>query len=128
MGARGYDIGDEYFGDWGKAMYTLFQVLQGDAWQETAGRALFVGTNGFGGYIFFASHVFVQVVIILAIVRSVTLEKMGDGPEGLSGRSDASSLGERIDVSNRELAEVKYQLAQVTESLARISNSLAQRK
>ncbi|KAH8066233.1 hypothetical protein JL722_650 [Aureococcus anophagefferens] len=40
---RGNEWGHEYFGTFGKSLFTLFQVLTGDSWAEAIGRPLLEG-------------------------------------------------------------------------------------
>ena len=34
MTPRGYHYGQEYYGTFGRSLYTLFQVLTGESWSE----------------------------------------------------------------------------------------------
>ena len=38
--ARGYHHGEEYFGTFSRALYTMFQVMTGEAWSEMVARPL----------------------------------------------------------------------------------------
>lgn len=43
--ARGLYYGQEYFGNFGRALYTLLQVLTGESWSECVVRPLFLGVS-----------------------------------------------------------------------------------
>merc|ERR1719499_1939627 len=38
MTSRGLTYGNEYYGTFGRSLYTLFQVLTGDSWSEAVAR------------------------------------------------------------------------------------------
>ena len=48
-------VGNEYFGNFLKALYTMFQVLTGDSWSEAIGRPLLQNWGPWGTSVFFVS-------------------------------------------------------------------------
>lgn len=46
--ARGIPFGEEYFGNFGRALYTCFQLLLGDSWSEVVGKQLIWGEHEYG--------------------------------------------------------------------------------
>ncbi|CAE8669548.1 unnamed protein product, partial [Polarella glacialis] len=81
---RGNDFGFDYFGNFGKSLFTLFQVLTGDSWSEVIARPMLHSgisiTYPLGVSFFFVSFVIVNTLVLINVVVSVLLEKMVDGP------------------------------------------------
>ena len=73
---RHSDWGHEYFGNFGKSLFTLFQVLTGDSWAEAIGRPLLQGWNPLGTAMFFVSFILLHSVVLINVVVAVLLEKM----------------------------------------------------
>merc|ERR1719487_936221 len=81
--SRGQDYGFEYFGDFGKALYTMFQVLTGESWAEAITRPLFNSnspTTSTGSAIFFVFFVLLNGVVLINVVVAELLEKFVDDP------------------------------------------------
>merc|ERR1719463_679138 len=79
--ARGLDYGQEYFGRFDKALYSMFQVLTGESWSEAIARPLLHGDDTFqalGAGAFFVSFVLVCAIVLINVVVAVLLEKMVD--------------------------------------------------
>jgi hypothetical protein len=80
--SRGQDYGFEYFGNFPKAMYTMFQVLTGDSWSEAVARFA-LHTNqvhiSIGVAVFYVTFVILNAVVLINVVVAVLLEKMVDG-------------------------------------------------
>jgi len=78
---RGHCWGDEYYGNFFKSLYTLFQVLTGESWSEMAVRPyLFAPTTGsfdtFLISVFFVSFVCISGMVLLNVVVAVLLDGM----------------------------------------------------
>jgi len=86
---RGHDYGEEYFGTFSRALYTLFQVLTGDSWSEAVARPIIFGFSpsprferhvGSAGSVFaaffYVSFIVITQVILINVVVAVLLEKM----------------------------------------------------
>lgn len=81
--SRGQDYGFEYFGDFGKSLFTMFQVLTGESWAEAIARPLFnsnSATTSMGSCFFFVLFCILNGVILINVVVAVLLEKMVDEP------------------------------------------------
>jgi len=90
--SREMTYGDEYFGNFGKSMYTMFQVLTGESWSEAVARPLLYSNNPvqtFGVAFYFCSFNLVVGVVLINVVVAVLLEKMvDDEPAGDDGGGD----------------------------------------
>jgi hypothetical protein len=79
--ARGLDFGWEYFGNFPKSLYTMFQVLTTESWSEAIARPLIMMDDPLEGTayaFFFVSFVIVCGIILINVVVAVLLEKMVD--------------------------------------------------
>merc|ERR1719359_497136 len=82
--ARGMDYGEEYFGNFIKSWYTMFQVLTGESWSEAVARPLLFGDSTFKTMItgiYFISFILVVAVVLINVVVAVLLEKMVDNDD-----------------------------------------------
>lgn len=69
------DKNDEEFGDFFKAMFTMFQVMTGDAWSDIA-RGLFVGdANDAMVALFFVSFQLIVALVLVNVVIAVLLDE-----------------------------------------------------
>jgi len=91
--SRGNPYGDEYFGNFFKSLYTMFQVLTGESWSEAIARPLLNNINRDDGgkddqrkwngkaamsAIFFVSFQLLCSMVLINVVIAVLLEKMVD--------------------------------------------------
>lgn len=79
--SRGQDYGWEYFGNFPKSLYTMFQVLTGESWSEVVARPLIHGEDALQSTafaLFFVSFVVLNAIILINVVVAVLLEKMVD--------------------------------------------------
>jgi len=95
--ARGYCLGEEYFGTFSKSFYSMFQVLTGDSWSEAISRPAFFYYEDepmlmFGTQFFFMTFILVNAIVLINVVVAVLLDKMVDndapakkGPEEGNG-------------------------------------------
>ncbi|EOD24259.1 voltage dependent ion channel [Emiliania huxleyi CCMP1516] len=75
--ARGFTYGEEYYGTFFRALYTLFQVLTGESWSEAVARpAIFSGDTGVGPALFYVSFIIVCQIVLINVVVAVLLDKM----------------------------------------------------
>lgn len=74
--ARNNDFGNEYFGNFFKALYTMFQVLTGDSWSEAVGRPLIANWGPAATGLYFVSFYLLHAVVLINVVVAVLLEKM----------------------------------------------------
>lgn len=136
---RQIDYGYEYFGNFPKAMYTMFQVLTGESWSEVVARTLIFSEDlgfGLGCALYFSSFTIINGIILINVVVAVLLEKMtsdegseeaeeepwADGEEGeemghrptLSGKA---RLQHSLQETQEELEEVRNLMAEVMDAL-----------
>jgi len=82
--ARGFSNGDEYYGTFSRALYTLFQVMTGESWSEAVARPLIFGLhrdNAFVASAFFVSFILVMQFVLINVVVAVLLDKFMTKPE-----------------------------------------------
>jgi hypothetical protein len=77
-------FGVEYYGNFAKSLYTLFQVLTGDSWSEAVVRPI-IGYydephNMLGTGMFFVSFIIINAIVLINVVVAVLLDKMADTP------------------------------------------------
>ena len=128
-----YTFGQEYFGNFLKSFYTLFQVLTGESWSEAIARPLMEQSPGVTA-LFFISFILINGIVLINVVVAVLLEKMvdeeepleeeeGDGADGAGGdehhhkhpsigqmynerKEERKNLEERLDSLQRQLDTV----------------------
>merc|ERR1712137_893869 len=74
---RGYVLGIEYYGDFMRALYTLFQVMTGESWSEAVVRPLIFGlykNDAVAVGIFFISFIILTQIVLINVVVAVLLE------------------------------------------------------
>ena len=75
--ARGFTYGEEYFGTFFRALYTLFQVLTGESWAEAIARPAVMGTTqAIGPALFYVSFILICQIVLINVVVAVLLDKM----------------------------------------------------
>ena len=87
---RGMTYGHEYFGNFFRSLYTLFQVLTGESWSEVVARPVIMetGANQYVGGVFFVSYIIICGIILVNVAVAVLLEKMVDLPDKLDDDDD----------------------------------------
>jgi len=94
--ARGFDYGDEYFGNFGRAWYTMFQVLTGESWSEAIARPLLASNEPaviFGAVVFFISFNIVAGIVLMNVVIACLLEKMVEDEKPAATVSQNGEVG-----------------------------------
>ena len=96
----GLTYGEEYYGNFFRSMYTLFQVLTGESWSEVVARPIIFadGTNypyPYIGGVFYTSYILVCGIVLVNVAVAVLLEKMVDLPEQVE--TDGINLKELPD-------------------------------
>lgn len=80
---RGMFYGQEYYGTFSRALYTLLQVLTGESWSEAVVRPLFIGSetsaDRFVVGAFFVSYIIVAQVVLQNVVVAVLIEGFAPG-------------------------------------------------
>ena len=72
-----YTFGQEYFGNFLKSFYTLFQVLTGESWSEAIARPLMEQSPMVAAF-YFISFILINGIVLVNVVVAVLLEKMVD--------------------------------------------------
>ena len=142
---RGMRYGEEYYGTFSRALYTLFQVLTGESWAEMVARPLLFGRpevdspwSVFGVAAFFTSFILLHQIVLVNVVVAVLLDKFvesepesqedekasgtlpGAGEQG-AGTAAAGSVahGEPLSDDPKALAqEVRQLRAEVAQQIA----------
>ena len=78
--ARGYTYGEEYYGTFFRALYTLFQVMTGESWSEAVARpTLFGYVNPQIGAVltglFYVSFIIITQIIMINVRRRAQLRR-----------------------------------------------------
>jgi len=110
---RQQDYGTEYFGNFPKAMYTMFQVLTGESWSEAVVRPLLHSPHtakNLGTALYFVSFVLICGIILINVVVAVLLEKMVDNEVTEQEREweDSEDEREEDDDENTKVAPDPY--------------------
>ena len=130
--ARGLRYGEEYYGTFSRALYTLFQVLTGESWAEAVARPLLfdVTRSATGPAIFFTSFILLTQIVLVNVVVAVLLDKFvteppqdqipaGNSGDKTSTGSDAlrssSSIKSQVENLRLDVTKVNSQLSDVME-------------
>lgn len=83
--SRGNCFGFEYFGNFCKALYSLFQILTGESWSEAIVRLILIEDDTFlsnmGSAFFFLTFIMLNAVVLINVVVAVLLDKMANEEE-----------------------------------------------
>lgn len=113
--SRGVCFGKDYYGNTGRATYTMFQILTGESWSEAAVRPILYryGTSTdpedqlmlLGAALFFVSFVVICSFVLINVVVAVLLAGFttGDPPEPSADERCREKLE---DVSSQLLGEI----------------------
>jgi len=108
--ARGYTYGEEYYGTFFRALYTLFQVLTGESWSEAVARpAVFESHyDSFGPVLFYVSFIIICQIVLINVVVAVLLDKMveEEDSEGPEKQTVAEKLSEMLSQEHAQLREI----------------------
>jgi hypothetical protein len=144
--ARGLTYGEEYYGNFFRALYTLFQVLTGESWSEAVARptVFALGANVYLAPIFYFLYIMICGIVLVNVVVAVVLEKMVDnsdddtGGEEMDDAADtdgddetakAAPTGEsESKVPARELEQLKTQVGSLEEKMDLILQLLKEKK
>ena len=100
--ARDICYGEEYFGTFTRAWYTLFQVLTGESWSEAVARPVLFGWDDYGpisiylSSLYFISFVVIAAFILFNVFVAVLLDKVvapDEEEEEGDGDDDKENLG-----------------------------------
>jgi len=114
--ARGRCFGVEYYGNFLKALYTLFQILTGESWSEAAVRPVIMyhedslfETAGVG--FFFLSFILINAIVIINVVVAFLIDGMGEKKEEPSVDENATPTPcEEVEALRSGVVAVNEQL------------------
>jgi len=122
---RGQEYGDEYFGNFLKAWYTMFQVLTTESWNEAVGRPLVHQRDsvaGFGCAMFFTSFSVIVAIVLVNVMVAVLLEKMVDDENPAPGAEEEEESAEDIRRAADKAAEDRLSRRESGDSLDQEDN------
>ena len=109
---RGLTYGEEYYGSFSRALYTLFQVLTGDSWAETVSRpGVFTARDGFWVATYYVWFVLLTQLVLINVVVAVLLTNTGfddyEEDEGLTLAEKLTALleSEQVELPDQESVE-----------------------
>merc|ERR1719359_2708411 len=86
---------DDLFGNFTKAMLTLFQVMTFDSWVSGVTRPVCLYYNSWGTPFYFISYMFVSGIIMTNVVVAILLEKFMDASAELEAERNAKKEAEK---------------------------------
>jgi hypothetical protein len=100
-------FGEEYFGRFGKSLYTFFQVLTGESWAEAVARPVIFHYNrnpdeawdarGAGSAFFFTSFFMIASIVLANVVTTVLLDKILDPKIAAKAEAECQDMEEDDD-------------------------------
>jgi len=134
---RRIPYGEEYYGTFLRALYTLFQVMTGESWCENVVRPLLFGFNAPHAAvpaIFFGSFVVLTQIVLANVIIAVLLDSFcASAPEapsastGNTGRLSAEATRRcqpKVDALQAHVAHIGGELRGVRESMQRLLAAL----
>merc|ERR1711959_290930 len=105
--------GQEYYGTFFRALYTMFQVLTGESWSEAGARpaiAYYAGKDNllyvYITYIFFYSFILVNQMTLLNVVVAVLMDGMSsESPPAEEDEDSAANVLKRLEGKLDQLTE-----------------------
>merc|ERR1711959_278936 len=111
--AQGACWGEEYYGTFFRALYTMFQVLTGESWSEAGARpaiAYYAGKDNllyvYITYFFFYSFILVNQMTLLNVVVAVLMDGMSsESPPAEEDEDSAANVLKRLEGKLDQLTE-----------------------
>jgi len=143
MTARETTYGFNYFGTFGKSLFTIFQCVTEESWVEAVARPLLNSnspTTSTGAAVFFVLNNLLNAVILMNVVVAVLLEKMipndedekAEEPNGddddavdLVVEERGPNKRERIEAAVESVAKLQKQVDDFTEVTRQMHRQLA---
>eukprot|EP00419_Tripos_fusus_P078933 CAMPEP_0172934890 /NCGR_PEP_ID=MMETSP1075-20121228/221241_1 /TAXON_ID=2916 /ORGANISM="Ceratium fusus, Strain PA161109" /LENGTH=325 /DNA_ID=CAMNT_0013796249 /DNA_START=145 /DNA_END=1123 /DNA_ORIENTATION=+ len=98
--SRGDKYSEEYYGNFLKSLFTLFQILTGESWSEMGVRPILEESpdvvSNIGSAIFFTSFVLINSMLLLNVVVAVLLDGMAAASDEAEG-SDLIELDSHLE-------------------------------
>jgi len=108
--------GEEYYGTFSRALYTLFQVLTGESWAEAIARPLLFGynpTNAFGTAFFFTSFILLTQIVLVNVVVAVLLDKFVESAPEKDEATESVTLHREVSNLQEDVSKIRSQLDEV---------------
>lgn len=130
---RNLPYGQEYYGTFSRALYTLFQVLTGESWSEAVARPLIFGEDKdsvppWVAALFFASFILLTQIVLVNVVVAVLLDQFvtddGDKEGGLTETDVNKRLAELLAKVEEQKESLDFQKQELAEHMARIQDAL----
>jgi voltage-gated sodium channel len=99
----------EYFGDLGDSLFTLFQVMTGEAWPDIAQAVL---TEHPTAWIFFVGYILVSTFVVLNLFTAVVVSAME--PERSEENEHDAALLKEIRALRAEVAIIRQEMPRET--------------
>ena len=104
---RGMSYGEEYYGTFSRALYTLFQVLTGESWAEMVARPLLFGRpeensswSVFAVAFYFTSFILLHQIVLVNVVVAVLLDKFVEPEDKQEDKSEAEEITAVLDLNS----------------------------
>ena len=134
---RRIPYGEEYWGTFLRALYTLFQVMTGESWCENVARPLLFGFNAPDAAIpaiFFGSFVIVTQIVLANVIVAVLLDSFcasATEPPSVSAGNAGGLSAEatrrcqpKVDALQADVAHIDGELRGVRESMQKLLAAL----
>jgi len=134
--ARGEIYGEEYYGNFTRALYTLFQILTGESWSEMCVRPVFAATgsllDNIVAAVFFISFVLVCSVVLLNVVVAVLLDGMSsagvaeeeiltaESNDKIAEEREGELNGNKTPTTREELAQMRAKVQDLAADLREV--------
>lgn len=108
--------GEEYYGTFSRALYTLFQVLTGESWAEAIARPLLFGynpRNAFGTAFFFTSFILLTQIVLVNVVVAVLLDKFVESAPEKDEATESVTLHREVSNLQEDVSKIRSQLDEV---------------
>ena len=110
--ARGYTRGIEYFGVYSRAMFTLFQIMTGEAWCEEIMRPLLFGlyqTRPFAVSLYFITCAILMQFVLSNVVVAVLLDNFVPTSPKLLTEAEVTEIIEDVQLYNKDSAQARIE-------------------
>lgn len=127
--AREMDFGFQYFGNFPKSLYTMFQILIGDSWAEMVVRPLVHGEDVFQSVafaLFFVTFIVLTGIVLINVAVAVLLEKVmePDPDDPTPPPEKPMTPKKRVATLAAEVASVQDDMNMIREQLAAIMTAM----
>ena len=118
--ARGYTRGIEYFGVYSRAMFTLFQIMTGEAWCEEIMRPLLFGlyqTRPFAVSLYFITCTILMQFVLSNVVVAVLLDNFAPTPPKLLTEAEVTEIIDDVQLYNKDFTQARIEELKLEQAL-----------